>query len=91
MNTLRQVVRLGELADLGTRCDRRGRQRIARLIKQHGADMLMPQLALLLSADCPRSTSTDLAVVATEVVRREAAEGWLVAECGVGSRGVVAV
>ena len=62
---LSQAVLLGDIADLGhldivcTRCDRHGRQRIARLIKQYGADMQMPQLALFLSADCPRSTSTD--------------------------------
>ena len=56
---LRQVVLLGEIADLD-HLDRRGRQRIARLIKQHGADMQLPKLAMLLSADCPKANAPNL-------------------------------
>jgi hypothetical protein len=61
----RQAVRLGDLAHLVhlevacRRCDRRGRLRVARLIEQHGADIGMPDLAVLLAAGCPQATSAD--------------------------------
>ena len=36
------------------RCDRRGWLRTARLLAAHGADMPVPELLRILSADCPR-------------------------------------
>ena len=43
-----------------TRCPRRGRFRVASLLAKHGADIGLPALALLLSADCPHRRVTDL-------------------------------
>jgi hypothetical protein len=37
-----------------SRCERRGRLRVARLIEQYGADMRLPELRYILAADCPR-------------------------------------
>jgi rRNA maturation protein Nop10 len=38
-----------------TRCSRRGRYRLARLIAEHGAETGLPELASRLSADCPNA------------------------------------
>jgi hypothetical protein len=60
-----QAVRLGDLARLVhldiacRRCERRGRLRVARLIEQHGADIGMPDLAVLLAANCLQADATD--------------------------------
>ena len=52
---LGQVAARLEYLDIAcTRCDRRGRLRLNRLLVQHGADMPMPTLGRLLAADCPR-------------------------------------
>jgi hypothetical protein len=37
------------------RCERRGRLRIDRLIKQHGADIGLPALCDVLRGDCPKA------------------------------------
>jgi hypothetical protein len=37
-----------------SRCERRGRLRVAQLIAQHGAEMRLPELRYIISADCPR-------------------------------------
>jgi hypothetical protein len=37
-----------------SRCKRRGRLRVDRLIEQHG-DMELPELGLILSGDCPKA------------------------------------
>ena len=57
----RSVVRMGEIADqlpvleiACNRCDRRGRLYTARLVVEHGAQMPLPDLLRLLSADCHR-------------------------------------
>jgi hypothetical protein len=51
---------LGQLAERLThlevrcrQCDRRGRLRLDRLIAEHGADFLVPELRHLLAGDCP--------------------------------------
>ena len=43
-----------------TRCPRRGRYRVAGLLAEHGADIGLPMLASILSADCPQRRVTDL-------------------------------
>ena len=43
-----------------TRCPRRGRFRVAHLLAKHGADIGLPALASILSADCPHRRATDL-------------------------------
>ena len=55
------AVTLGEIAGKITmlevacsRCHRRGRLRVARLLEQHGADMGLPALRGIIAADCPR-------------------------------------
>jgi hypothetical protein len=64
---MRQVVLLGDLVGRierleirCTRCDRAGRLAVAKLIANHGADMRMPDLAVLLAADCPQADAADL-------------------------------
>lgn len=37
-----------------SRCERRGRLSVARLIEQHGADARLPDLRDILAGDCPR-------------------------------------
>jgi hypothetical protein len=36
------------------RCDRRGRPRMDRLLTEHGPAMPMPELRLVIAANCPR-------------------------------------
>jgi hypothetical protein len=43
-----------------TRCERRGRYRLARLLAEHGADMKLPDLAQRLAADCPNAKAVAL-------------------------------
>ena len=58
---IRGAVLLGQVAALllmlevaCSRCDRRGRLRTSRLVAEHGAQMPLPELLRILSADCPR-------------------------------------
>lgn len=52
---LGQVAARLEYLEIGcSRCDRRGRLRLDRLLAEHGPDMPMPALGRLLAADCPR-------------------------------------
>jgi hypothetical protein len=37
------------------RCDRRGRLQTTRLVAEHGAEMLVPELLRIIAADCPRT------------------------------------
>ncbi len=46
--------RMAMLAVSCSKCGRSGRYRLAGLIDRHGADMSLPDLAALLSSDCPR-------------------------------------
>ena len=57
--TLGDVV--GKLAMLDvacSKCDRRGRLSVAKLIAEHGADMRLPDLREVLAGDCPRLRAT---------------------------------
>lgn len=65
---MRQVVVLGDLVGRierlevrCTRCDRAGRVTLNKLLAEHGADMAMPQLAVLLAGDCPKANATNVA------------------------------
>lgn len=56
------AVTLGDIAGRLTmldvacsRCERRGRLSVARLIEQHGADTGLPELRGILAGDCPRA------------------------------------
>jgi hypothetical protein len=42
------------------RCDRRGRQRIARLLTEHGPDLPGPELRRILAADCPKMIASEM-------------------------------
>jgi hypothetical protein len=42
------------------RCERHGRPRLARLIANHGAGTGLPDLAVRLSAGCPKAQALDL-------------------------------
>jgi hypothetical protein len=42
-----------------SRCERRGRYRVARLIAQHDAGMGLPELRTIIAAECPRMLSAD--------------------------------
>ena len=60
------AVTLGDIAGRITmlevacsRCERRGRYRVARLIEQHGADRGLPELCTILAADCPRMIAAE--------------------------------
>jgi hypothetical protein len=62
---MRQVVALGNLVGRVerleircTRCPRRGRVMLDKLIAEHGAGMDLPQLGTVLAADCPRAQAT---------------------------------
>ena len=62
---MRQVVTLGNLVDRVerleircTRCPRRGRVMLDKLIAEHGADMDLPQLGTVLAADYPKAQAT---------------------------------
>jgi hypothetical protein len=37
-----------------SRCERRGRLDVAKLIERHGADTKLPDLRVILAGDCPR-------------------------------------
>jgi hypothetical protein len=41
-----------------SKCDRRGRLSVAKLIAEHGADMRLPDLREVLAGDCPRLRAT---------------------------------
>jgi hypothetical protein len=43
-----------------TRCERRGRLKVARLIADHGADARLPDLRLVLAGNCPRVGATSI-------------------------------
>ena len=51
--------RLDKLEVHCTRCDRRGRMKLAKLLAQHGPDLGLPDLAVRLAANCPNAGSTD--------------------------------
>jgi hypothetical protein len=56
--TLGEVAgRLAMLEIACSRCERRGRLSVARLIEQHGADAQLPDLRAVLAGDCPRVAS----------------------------------
>jgi hypothetical protein len=40
-----------------SKCERRGRYKVAELMKRHGADAKLPDLCDILAADCPRINS----------------------------------
>jgi hypothetical protein len=48
------ATRLPVLEVACNRCDRRGRLHTARLLAEHGPDLPMPELRLIIAADCPR-------------------------------------
>jgi hypothetical protein len=61
------AVTLGELAGrlamleiACSRCERRGRLNVAKLIEQHGADARLPDLRHVLAGDCPRVASVSI-------------------------------
>jgi hypothetical protein len=78
------VVRLGELVGFVekvevrcTRCDRRGRLRLAKLIAEHGPEMSFPALGDRLAAGCPKATASygeRCFVVFADLVRFAAAQ-----------------
>ena len=43
-----------------SRCERRGRLNVARLIERHGADARLPDLRVILAGDCPRSSAVSV-------------------------------
>jgi hypothetical protein len=43
-----------------SRCERRGRLNVARLIERHGAAARLPDLRGILAADCPRSSAVSI-------------------------------
>ena len=58
------AVTLGDIADrlpmldvACSKCDRRGRLSVAKLIAEHGADTRLPDLREILAGDCPRARS----------------------------------
>ena len=62
----RQAVALGDLVGridrldvCCRRCERHGRLGLARLLEEHGPGIGMPDLAVLLAADCPKARSTN--------------------------------
>ncbi|MDT7952396.1 MAG: hypothetical protein RQ966_12910 [Acetobacteraceae bacterium] len=58
---LGQVAERTAILDVAcTRCERRGRLRVAGLLAQHGPEKPMTLLLDELAADCPRSGSTDI-------------------------------
>jgi hypothetical protein len=61
------AVMLGDIAGKITmlevtcsRCERRGRLRVTKLIKQHGADMGLPELRHIIAGDCPRVVAASI-------------------------------
>jgi hypothetical protein len=62
---MRMVVTLGDLVGRierlevrCTRCDRAGRVKLVKLMAQHGPDLPMPELAVRLATDCPKTQAT---------------------------------
>jgi hypothetical protein len=58
------AVTLGEIAGslpmlevACSRCERRGRLNVAKLIERHGADARLPDLREILAGDCPRASA----------------------------------
>ena len=41
-----------------TRCLRHGRVMLGKLLREHGPDLPMPELAVRLAADCPKANAT---------------------------------
>jgi hypothetical protein len=61
------AVTLGEIAGslsmlevACSRCERRGRLSVARLIERHGADARLPDLREILAGDCPRASAVSV-------------------------------
>jgi hypothetical protein len=61
------AVTLGDIADrlamldvACSKCDRRGRLSVAKLIAEHGSDMRLPDLRERLAGDCPRVRSASV-------------------------------
>ncbi|MFL5335344.1 MAG: hypothetical protein ACJ8H8_19705, partial [Geminicoccaceae bacterium] len=55
------VGRLDRLEIRCKRCDRQGRVRLTKLIAEHGAELGLPELAVLLAADCTKVAATNQA------------------------------
>ena len=55
------VGRIERLEIRCTRCDRTGRQQLAKLLHAHGPDLPMPELAVRLAAGCPKINATSTA------------------------------
>jgi hypothetical protein len=53
------VGRLDRLEVRCRRCDRHGRRSLARLLQEHAPGMGLPDLAVILAADCPKATATN--------------------------------
>ena len=53
------VGRLDRLEVRCCRCERHGRLGLAKLVAEHGADLGMPELAVLLAGDCPKAAATN--------------------------------
>jgi hypothetical protein len=43
-----------------SKCERRGRYKVAELVKRHGAGVGLPDLRAVLAADCPRINATSI-------------------------------
>jgi hypothetical protein len=63
----RQAVALGDLVGRierlevrCRRCERHGRLALSRLLEEHGHELGLPDLAVLLAADCRKAGSTNL-------------------------------
>jgi hypothetical protein len=52
--------RLAMLEVACSRCERRGRLDVAKLIERHGADARLPDLREILAGDCPRSSAVSV-------------------------------
>ena len=59
--TLGQVATRLAVLDVGcNRCDRRARNRIDRLVAEHGANLPVPELRHIMAADCPHMIAGQL-------------------------------
>ncbi len=61
------AITLGQLAEKTatlevacSRCDRKGRLRVSKLIDEHGAGMGLPVLKTILAGDCPRLQASSI-------------------------------
>jgi hypothetical protein len=43
-----------------SRCERRGRLRLDRLLAEHGPEMPLPELRVILAGDCPHAGSVSI-------------------------------